>query len=33
MRFGLSLVYWIRSDGDTCLKVDICHHLNGFSIT
>ena len=23
-------VYWIRLDGDTCLKVDICYHLNKF---
>jgi len=22
-------VHWTRSDSDTCLKVDICHHFNG----
>ena len=27
------LVYWTRSDGDMCLKMDTCHHLNGSSTT
>ena len=27
----VNLVHWTRSDGDTCLKVDTCHHLNGSS--
>ena len=22
------LVHWTQSDGEKCLKVDICHHLN-----
>ena len=33
---GLSLVHlvhWIQSDGDTCPKVDTCHHFNESSTT
>lgn len=32
LRLGLDSVHWTRSDGDTCPKVDTCHHLNGSSI-
>ena len=34
--FGLSpthLVYWIRSDGDMCSKVNTCYYLNGSNTT
>ena len=30
LSLGLThLVYWTRSDGDTCLKVDTYYHFNG----
>ena len=25
-------VYWTQSNGDTCLKVNTCYHLNGSNI-
>ena len=28
---GLGLVHWTQSDNNTCPKVDIYHHLNGFN--
>ena len=34
--FGLGLmfpVHWTRSDCDTCLKMDTCHHLIRFNAT
>ena len=29
----MHLVHWIRSDGDTYLKVNTCHHFNGSNTT
>ena len=26
-------MHWTRSDGDTCLKVNTCHCLNGSNTT
>ena len=26
-------VHWTQSDGDTCPKMNTCHHLNGSNTT